>query len=290
VKTVYDVLDTIRESSDSTHEMGFRFELATLYFLKNDPFWKQKFSEVWMWADAPVCSGHDTGIDLVARDADTDGYWAIQCKCFAETYYLQKQDIDSFFNEAGKDIYVGRIVVAATENWSKHALKSVHDWGAQRILPRDIAESPLDWEPFLNGRPDAAARRRTYDLRPHQEAAIEDVVAGLHTADRGKLIMACGTGKTLTALRLAERLAPTGKVLFLMPSISLLSQTLREWANQTATDETDATEVTGYSPRAERLPRSRPTSGSTQHCFVAAGARDLSDRSATGRSRRFGRR
>ncbi len=40
--------------------------------------------------------------------------------------------------------------------------------------------------------------------------------------------MACGTGKTLTALRLAERLE-ADLVLVLVPSLSLLAQTLREW-------------------------------------------------------------
>ncbi len=231
--TIYDVLDAIRESSKTTQEMGAAFERATLYFLKHDPVWKQRFSAVWMWQDSPVCGGPDTGIDLVARDADTDAYWAVQCKCFQETHYLQKQDIDSFFNEAGKDIYAGRIIVAATENWSRHALKSVYDWGALRILPRDIAESPLDWEPFLTGKYDVVQSRRTYGLLPHQSAAVADVLAGFETDDRGKLIMACGTGKTFTSLRLAETMAPKGAVLFLAPSISLVSQTLREWANQT---------------------------------------------------------
>lgn len=233
VATIYDVLDTIRESSHTTQEMGLAFERATLYFLKHDPVWRQKFSDVWMWSDSPVCSGPDTGIDLVARDADLGTYWAIQCKCYQESYYLQKQDIDSFFNEAGKDIYSGRIIVAATENWSRHALKSVDDWGALRILPRDISESPLDWEPFLSGRYDAVKTRRTHELMPHQAAAVDDALNGFEVADRGKLIMACGTGKTFTSLRLAEAMASTGTVLFLAPSISLVSQTLREWANQT---------------------------------------------------------
>lgn len=233
VATIYDVLDVIRESAKTTQEMGSAFERATRYFLRHDPVWRQRFSEVWLWQDSPVCGGPDTGIDIVARDADTDSYWAIQCKCYQESYYLQKGDIDSFFNEAGKDIYTGRIIVAATENWSRHALKSVDDWGAIRILPRDIAESPLDWEPFLTGRFDAVKSRRTHELMSHQVEAVDNVLNGFASADRGKLIMACGTGKTFTSLRLAEAMAPIGAVLFLAPSISLISQTLREWANQT---------------------------------------------------------
>ena len=68
-------------------------------------------------------------------------------------------------------------------------------------------------------------------LRPHQIAALNAVRAGFAAADRGKLIMACGTGKTFTSLRIAERMVgPGGRVLFLVPSISLLSQSLTEWS------------------------------------------------------------
>ena len=66
--------------------------------------------------------------------------------------------------------------------------------------------------------------------RTHQLEAIAAIQAHLHTTDRVSVLMACGTGKTFTSLRLAEQLVgPGGNVLFLMPSISLLSQTLREW-------------------------------------------------------------
>lgn len=51
-------------------------------------------------------------------------------------------------------------------------------------------------------------------------------------SDRGKLIMACGTGKTFNALRIAENETNgNGLILFLVPSISLLGQTLREWSS-----------------------------------------------------------
>ena len=141
MSTIYDVLDVIRESSENTHQKGQRFELAAKYFFRNDPAWRQRFSSVWMWEDAPVRRGPDTGIDLVAEEADTGRYWAIQCKCYDENYYLQKGDIDSFFNEAGKEIYSGRIVVAATENWSRPALESMDAWSAVRITPRAGASS-----------------------------------------------------------------------------------------------------------------------------------------------------
>ncbi len=72
-------------------------------------------------------------------------------------------------------------------------------------------------------------------LRPHQQQAVDDVIAGFQNADRGKLIMACGTGKTFTVLKIAEQLAPPnrntgGNILFLVPSLALLSQTLHAWS------------------------------------------------------------
>ena len=60
-------------------------------------------------------------------------------------------------------------------------------------------------------------------------------MAGFAEHDRGKLIMACGTGKTFTALRIAEAVAGVGgRVLYLVPSISLFQQSMREWAEQRA--------------------------------------------------------
>ena len=67
----------------------------------------------------------------------------------------------------------------------------------------------------------------------HQREALNDVVTGFQDSDRGKLIMACGTGKTFAALRIAEKMAGIGgRVLYLVPSIGLFSQAMREWAEQ----------------------------------------------------------
>src|SRR5699024_9399381 len=103
----------------------------------------------------------------------------------------------------------------------------------RRIGLADLEASIVDWEEFSWARPEVLPVTDKKKLRPHQRAAIEDVTTGLATDDRGKLIMACGTGKTFTSLRLAENMVGAGgSVLFLVPSISLLSQTLREWATE----------------------------------------------------------
>ncbi|WP_277752937.1 DEAD/DEAH box helicase family protein [Microcystis aeruginosa] len=88
----------------------------------------------------------------------------------------------------------------------------------------------MDWNQFSLKRPQKVNLRPKKQLRPHQIDALNKVMAGFETSDRGKLIMACGTGKTFTALKIAEQFASqNGQILFLVPSISLLSQTLREW-------------------------------------------------------------
>ena len=100
----------------------------------------------------------------------------------------------------------------------------------------DLASRPFDWPDLVRSAPeDLAFRHEPFRLRPHQQAAFDDVIAGFERHDRGKLVMACGAGKTFTALRIAEAVAGVGgRVLYLVPSVSLFSQSMREWATQRA--------------------------------------------------------
>ena len=76
-----------------------------------------------------------------------------------------------------------------------------------------------------------ASRTPKKTLRPHQKEALDKAHEHFKNADRGKLIMACGTGKTFNSLRIAENETNgKGLILFLVPSIALLGQTLREWS------------------------------------------------------------
>jgi predicted helicase len=61
---------------------------------------------------------------------------------------------------------------------------------------------------------------------------VDGINKTLVSHDRCKAILACGTGKTLMSLRLAEGRCPSGTVLFCAPSIALVSQAMREWTNQ----------------------------------------------------------
>ncbi len=70
------------------------------------------------------------------------------------------------------------------------------------------------------------------ELRDHQIKALLAAEKYFKNNDRGKMIMACGTGKTFTSLRITEKIAGKGKfILYMVPSLALMSQTIREWKN-----------------------------------------------------------
>ncbi len=231
-RTIYEVIDWCRESSESEREKGDKFERAARYYLLNDPLWSARLEEVWLWKNAPTRDGADIGIDLVAKDAEDGTYWAIQCKCYDEDSTLDYKTVSTFYGATGnKDTYGHNMLISSTENLTNHLDKVASEWDTVRVFPSQMDEAALDWEPFLDGK--AATQRKTFDPLPHQKRAIADCVKGFEENDRGKLIMACGTGKTLTSLRLAEEmLEPGSYILFLAPSISLVGQTMRAWANQ----------------------------------------------------------
>jgi predicted helicase len=233
--TIEDVLDRIRESSTNTKEVGDRFERLMAAFFRSDRTYKSMFNNVWMWSDWPGNEGKvDTGIDLVVENADGSGYTAIQCKCYAPTNTINKSDIDSFFTASGKAPFTNRIIVSTSSKWSTHAEDALRgqDKPVQRIGVNDLDESTIDWGQWDLNNLEALKVRPRKTQRPHQTQAIDETLSGFKTSDRGKLIMACGTGKTFTAQRIAEELVGAGgNVLVLTPSISLLSQTLKEWTS-----------------------------------------------------------
>lgn len=233
------LLDTYRSTSVTEREKGTYFEELICAYLRNEATYRDLYDKVWMygdWAKEQGLDGRDTGIDLVARTQGTGEYHAIQCKLYAEDYRVQKKDIDSFFTASGKAPFSHRIIVTTTNNWSEHAEDALQ--GQQppvsKIDLQALEESQIDWAKYQPNQ--AVALKARKQLRDHQQTALNATAAGLKDAERGKLIMACGTGKTFTSLKIAERLAGKGKrVLFLVPSLSLLSQTLTEWTQESET-------------------------------------------------------
>ena len=230
--TFGDIYEQLCERYPDPLERGRRFEPLVADILRTDRMFRERYSQVWLWDDWPDRESGDIGVDIVAELADGSGYAAIQCKCYEPTTTLQKSHINSFLAYTNPD-FVERIVVSTTTNWSSNLLTLMRRQQppVQRLDLFGLEATTIDWERYLEDETKPLQQRRTKDLRPHQEAALSDVYAGFEQHDRGKLIMACGTGKTFTALRAAEHLAGKGgRVLFAAPSISLVNQSLREWA------------------------------------------------------------
>ena len=237
VTSIYDVLDHLRAAALSEADKGARFERLVQSYLRVDPVYADQFSDVWLWGEWPGNKGkHDTGIDLVAKDRVTGGLTAIQCKFFAPTTTVSKAMIDSFLSASGTTDFTDRIVVSTTEKWGKNAENAIKNQAkpVRRIGLSELEHSRVDWTFLDPTQTQIKLELRTKKQpRAHQAAAIEKVAAGFGEHERGRLIMACGTGKTFTSLRLAEQnVGAGGTVLVLVPSISLLSQSVREWVSR----------------------------------------------------------
>ena len=234
-RTFRDVLAELDACARSTAEKGRSFERLVKAFLERDKAQAQRFSNVWLWPDWPGNQNqHDIGIDIVAEERDGGDLVAIQCKFYGPTTQISKTHVDSFLGAYGAPKFSKGIFVSTSDLWTGTAEKAIANFGkpVARWGPDIFENSSIDWSTFDLDVPADLSVRQTKNLRDYQDAALQDTITGFEDHDRGKLIMACGSGKTFTALRIAERVAGTGgTVLFLTPSISLLSQSLIDWAN-----------------------------------------------------------
>ena len=236
-------LDYIRERATSEYRKGELFERLMLTYLSEDPDYKEQFSEVWLYkqwaAQRTDFDANDIGIDLVAKERD-GGYCAIQCKCYAEDTRISKPALDSFISASASELFTSRLIVDTGGEWGPNALRTIDPIKDKLRIIRysDLESSPFDWPDLSLQDPEQLTyKQRRFHLKDHQKEAFDDVINGFKAYDRGKLIMACGTGKTFTALRIAEEVARTaGRVLYLVPSIGLLSQAMREWSEQRGID------------------------------------------------------
>jgi predicted helicase len=240
MKSIHDVLDEFRAASFDERHKGDLFEALTKKYLEIDPFYGSYFDKVWLygdWATQANLSKQDTGIDLVARISETGEIAAIQCKFYAEGAYLDKKEIDSFFTASGKEPFRERYIFSTTDNWSKNASDAVEGQQIPTTIIRvqDLDESGIDWSGFSLQNVSNLGLLKKKTPFPHQLEAIEAAKAHFASADRGKMIMACGTGKTFTSLQIVQEMTPKGgTVLFLVPSLALLSQTLKEWKRESS--------------------------------------------------------
>ena len=213
---------------------GRQFEHVCQWFLTNDPVYKHELRRVWLWEEWTGRWGGDAGIDLVAEDR-AGNLWAIQAKAYDPAYRVTKRDVNKFLAESGREVFTYRMLIATTNLIDRIGERTIQDQEKKVTFFRlkNLQTADLNWP----ASPDALRPTRPRKpARPHdyQREAIKEVIKGFASADRGQLIMACGTGKTLTALFIREKLAAE-RTLILVPSLSLLKQTLNVWrANCTA--------------------------------------------------------
>lgn len=254
MSTFAQLLNKFRQDAFSERDKGYRFERLMQAYLKTTTLYANLFEEVWLWTEFPFhdqFGGKDTGIDLVARTVEGE-YWAIQCKCYAANAFINKPDVDTFLSTSGKRFetesgmtgFVQRLWISTTNKWNSTAEQTIRNQNppVTRLNLIDLENDDVDWNSLEQGIFGMASRSKPFTIREHQQQAIDqthayfkiDEATGQPAHTRGKLIMACGTGKTFTSLRIAENeTGGRGLVLFLVPSIALLGQTLRSWLQQT---------------------------------------------------------
>ncbi len=235
------LLNRYRENAKTQREKGTSFEELVIYFLQQDERYASQFTKVQSykdWATENNQSGFDSGIDLVATNNEEDGggFTAIQCK-FYNTTSVSKAGIDSFMAASDKIFFNRRILVDTSEKGFNRVVDEQLDNSTKtftRISLEHFESSSIDWDAYQKTSIIKHLPKKL--IRPHQKEALETTIKGFSNADRGKLLMACGTGKTFTALKIAENYAGKNKlVLFLVPSLALMSQTITEWVIETAT-------------------------------------------------------
>jgi len=211
---------------------GKQFEHVCKWFLTNDPLYKQRLRHVWLWKEWPDRPGDvEAGIDLVAEDSD-GRLWAVQAKAYAEDNPIPKAELNKFLSESNTKQFSQRLLISTTTGGLHQLAQRAVEAQEKPVTALDLADlraadAYLDWpespDKLRPSRPPKPATPHDY-----QRDAIRDVVKGFKIFDRGQLIMACGTGKTLTSLFIKEKLGAE-RVLVLVPSLSLLKQTLRVW-------------------------------------------------------------
>ena len=239
-----DILKELEENSHSQRDKGTRFELLIKNWFLTTKLYSDNIKEIWLWDEFPYKNqfgGSDSGIDLVLHNLE-DEYIAIQCKFYKENSEISKSDVDTFISTSAKFFEINgerkkfsnRIFISTTNKWSKKASDLIENQEIPviRISLNELENSDVDWSKIYLGKQGNEAKKASKTIRNHQKEARASVNKYFKENDRGKLIMACGTGKTFTSLKIAENETnKNGFILFLVPSIALLGQTLREWTN-----------------------------------------------------------
>jgi helicase domain protein len=244
-----DILNEIQEKVDSKREKGEKFEKLMKNWFLTTKLYADDIKKIWLWNEFPYKNqfgGSDSGIDLVIYNEE-DEFVAIQCKFYSLNAEISKSDVDTFISTSAKLFevdgkkkkFLGRVFVSTTNKWSKKANDLIQNQEIPviRLSLNELENSDVDWSKIYLGKLGNEAKKEGKTIRKHQKEARDSVHEYFKENNRGKLIMACGTGKTFTSLKIAENETnKNGLILFLVPSIALLGQTLREWTNDVDND------------------------------------------------------
>ncbi|GAA9903822.1 DEAD/DEAH box helicase family protein [Helicobacter pylori] len=220
---------------------GSLFEKISKQFLQEHDS-ANEYESIKLWNDWELRNNEsDRGIDIVIQTTSKE-YIAVQCKFHQNS--ISYNDISTFLHKlltGVGEIKFKKGIIISTSNLTRAALEEIEqtrsigmDIDIDIITEEDFIYSQIDWEKF-----DPTKTEDEIPLcdkkkpRPHQTEAIKATKEYFSSPKntRGKLIMACGTGKTYTSLKIMETLDPK-ITLFLAPSIALLSQTFREYAQE----------------------------------------------------------
>ena len=241
--TFKDILARFRNESVTEHDKGAKFEKLIKRWFLTDPEYANVLDKVWLWEEFPgkeSMGGVDLGIDLVAK-TDEGKFWAIQCKCYKDDAVISKKMVDSFIANANRqfvddEMHTNRFDklfwVSTTSHWGKNAQESIKHQAIQfvPIYTNRLQYSSVNWKELVEGKQGKEALLAGKTMRPHQIDALTKAHEYFENHDRGKMIMACGTGKTYTSLKIVENETKgKGLVLYMVPSIALLSQGLKSW-------------------------------------------------------------
>ncbi len=239
--SAYELIKEKLHAIPNLRHKGSLFEkLSRRFLIEHDS--ANEYESIDLWSDWELRGNKgDRGIDMVITTASKE-YIAVQCKFHQDNISLN--DISTFLSQLQAGVGEVRFkkgIIISTSKLTRAALEEIEQIRStgmgidiDEITEEDFIYSRIDWEKFDPTKTeDEIPLCDKKKLRPHQTEAIEKTKEYFSDPKntRGKLIMACGTGKTYTSLKIMEALEPK-ITLFLAPSIALLSQTFREYAQE----------------------------------------------------------
>ncbi|EJB29286.1 hypothetical protein HPNQ4099_0916 [Helicobacter pylori NQ4099] len=239
--SAYELIKQKLHAIPNQRHKGSLFEKISKQFLQEHDS-ANEYESIDLWYDWELRGKErDKGIDIVIQTTSKE-YIAVQCKFHQNS--ISYNDISPFLTQLQSGVGEVRFkkgIIISTSNLTSEALKAIEQIRStgmgidiDEITEEDFIYSRIDWEKFDPTKTEdeipLCDKKRP---RPHQTEAIEKTKEYFSDPKnaRGKLIMACGTGKTYTSLKIMETLDPK-ITLFLAPSIALLSQTFREYAQE----------------------------------------------------------